>query len=194
MNKSLIKAAIVLAFASAASGALAQTGTAADSTARAKSFSDQFAVMQSLSANGGPTFQLSKPQFGLATDPTKGVTFAELQAESSNSSMWQPQAERPSALAADPVPRGGLSIAQYQALSSESALWQLPVQAATTAVASSASTDVAQVSGRRPFAERWAAFFRLPNKSEGPARWMLDGMYDGTNLVFDLSCMPAATG
>jgi hypothetical protein len=169
MKRSLVNFAIAIAFASGASGALAQRATAVDSTARAKSFADQEAVWQSLSGTG-PTWRLNQPQFGPATDPTKRLTFAELQAESSNSSMWQPQAEKPSALAADPVPRGGLSIAQYQALSSESAMWQQPVQAATTAVASSGTSDVAQVSSKRPFAERWAAFFHLQKKSEDSGR------------------------
>jgi len=168
MNKSFINVAIAIAFASVASSALAQTGTAADSTSRAKRFADQEATWQSL-AGTGQTFKLNQPQFGPATDPSPGLTFSELQAESSNDSMWQPQTAKPSAVAtapADPVPSGGLSIAEYQALSKEDAMWQLPVQRATTAVASSTPADGAQVAAKRPFVERLANFFRIRGGSE----------------------------
>ena len=181
MKKSLISVAIAIAVAGGTSGALAQTataaevaqaGTAANSTARAKRFADQFAAMQSLSGTG--TAWVNPPTPGLIPDdPTKGLNFAEMQAESSNSAMWQPQAAKPSAVAAapaDPVGSRGLSIAQYQALSDESATWQVPVQAASTAVASSANPDAAQASSKRPFAERWAALFHRQNNSEGSAR------------------------
>ena len=162
MNKSLINVAIAIAFASVASSALAQTGTAADSTSRAKRFADQEATWQSLSGTG-QTFRPTQPQFGPATDPSPGLTFSELQAESSNDSMWQPQTAKPSAVAtapADPVPSGGLSIAEYQALSKEDAMWQLPVQRATTAVASSTPADGAQVAAKPAFVQRLANFFR----------------------------------
>ena len=168
MNKSVINVAIALAFASVASSALAQTGTAADSTSRAKRFADQEATWQSLSGTG-QTFKLTQPQFGPAIDPSPGLTFSELQAESSNDSLWQPQTAKPSAVAtapADPVPHGGLSIAEYQALSDEAAMWQLPAQRASTAVASSTPVDGAQVVTKRPFVERLANFFRIRGASE----------------------------
>ena len=167
MNKSFINVAIAMAFAGVASSALAQTGTAADSTSRAQRFADQEATWQSL-AGTGQTFKLNQPQFGPATDPSPGLTFSQLQSESSNDSMWQPQATKPSALAtapADPAP-SGLSIAEYQALSKEDAMWQLPTQAATTARASSARADAAQVAAKPAFVQRLANFFRIRGGSE----------------------------
>ncbi len=131
MNKSLIKLAIVIALASGASGALAQSAPS-DSAARAKAFAHEFKVLQSYSATG-PTWQLHKLKSGfVAQDPSPGLAYSAMQAVSSESPTFHAQSSAPSTLAAAPadgVPRHGLSDAQMQALSSESPTYQPPNQA-----------------------------------------------------------------
>ena len=134
MNRSFRNVATALAFATAASGAFPPKAVAADSTSNAR-FADQFAVMQSLSSNGGPTFQLSQAQFSSSASASARLNFGDMQAAASNSAMWQPQVERPSMIASAPVPSGGLSVAYYQALSGNSSAWQLPASATGTAYA-----------------------------------------------------------
>jgi hypothetical protein len=82
------------------------TLAAAQSPTRAQTFASQFAQMQNLSATGTYTFKSPPVLSAQAEDPVGresfGRKFADLQAQSSNSSQFEP-APILSARAADPV-------------------------------------------------------------------------------------------
>ena len=143
-------------------------GTATLSAAQtpAESFADRFKQMQSLQAVGTYTFKPTPTLGSRATDPVVKQSFADsfatMQAESSNSSQWNPSGnESASTYAnapADPVSREPFAdrFAEMQAISSKSDAWKFAPSEGEPAYATAASTTVATPATTPAFVQRIA--------------------------------------
>lgn len=139
----LVKATAAALLAATATLAVAQTTTE-------QSFAEQFKNMQSLQSFGTYTF---KPAPGLGAKPSHPMgnqsftdSFADMQAQSSNSGQWnRPPAEGASAYAnrpADPVDKESFAqmFERMQATSSNSDEWKAPASEGQPAYATSNTT------------------------------------------------------
>jgi hypothetical protein len=142
------------------------TATLAAAQTASESFADQFKQMQSLQAVGTYTFKPAPTLGSRATDPVARQSFADnfavLQAESSNSSQWNPAGdERASTYAsapADPVAREPFAdrFAEMQAISSKSDAWKFAPSEGEPAYATAGSTTVASPATMPTFVQRIA--------------------------------------
>jgi len=105
----------------ALAGLLLGSATLAAAQPPAETFAEQFRRWQSYC--GGQPFRLSEPKFSdKPTDPTTGLTTADMQALSSEDPAWQsnhvlPASSRPTFARANPH---GLSFEYYQAIAADS--------------------------------------------------------------------------
>jgi hypothetical protein len=103
--------------------------------------------------------------FALAQTPAASFadTFASMQAESSNSSQFQPSTPVVGSQLGDPV--AGLSIPELQALSSEAPAWQID----QGRIPSDAGSRLAQTQPRRLSIDDYQALSSNSGKFESPA-------------------------
>ena len=130
--------------------------------AQTQSFGNQLAQMQALSGTGTYTFHPAPkvdPSPRIAAHPSFDNQFAALQAESSNSTQFEPTGPVRSAVAADTA-RGepfAEKFAAMQAASSNSGEYGLPNGAAS--IASADTTRVATSASKPTLRERLASLF-----------------------------------
>jgi hypothetical protein len=166
-------------FRATAAALLFGAATLAVAQTRTESFADQFKTMQSLQSFGTYTFKPPPTVSGKATDPVVKQSFddsfTEMQALSSSSGEWNPQARQAlsgvAAVPADPVGRESFDnmFSRMQAASSNSDEWKMPASSGAPAYGTASGTAVPSETGKPSLAQRIAHALNAMRGASSPS-------------------------